>query len=696
LAGVATMSDSVDQREADNLESETKISPEEEAAATTGQETSPTEEIVTESQPEANGAEANDSAEQVDSEDSVHPDNANETAEDDFETPLDYLDAAEVEEIDSTAIISNDDCVFSLLTPDIVIRIFSMLDIPDLVNAQLVSQEWFAYARCDTLWSSLYESTDWILSPPQMELEEATWYDLYRLHYAKELDQLNTEYYVEEEEDEVQKLYNLLQSVDELTTEKLRQLLQLEEFVTLLQNGDDVVLTFLETPATILTMMDLLFKEDHDPDELQSQRTVHIVVQTLVSGIITDVFIINPDLLDALFDQLDELDLKAPGSQTKGSCISKIISILFEKFTTQIIGHLANRETFIPTLLLNVHDQNLMEILLKFVDCDITHQWLFEAELITRLIALLHKDETLETQEHATNVLVNILALCQAWPHSVLINDTLNNEIITGSVIAFMESKPYTGESIKLGLRVLIGILGLISDELEDPPIVVSLLANSMGFFAKILENSDQVDSSESFTTTTGPIEKGFGFVRLGILELLVALLYTGFPIVVEFMLAENIFTIVLNLLFQYPWNNIIHNQISQLYSGLFCCNNPEVIQAVLAESRLPERISEAHKNENSVGYLGHLRELANELVRASKMSEPIGEYLKGVESWQSFVDEDLKEFNLIECVVQDDYLDYENQYFQEQYDEYEMPEADSDIVISEDFEDAEPIPDEF
>ena len=138
-----------------------------------------------------------------------------------------------------------------------------------------------------------------------------------------------------------------------------------------------------------------------------------------------------------------------------------------------------------------------------------------------------------------------------------------------------------TAESIKLGLRVLIGILGLISDELEDPPVVVSLLASSINFFAGILQNSGDIDNPEPFVTTTGPIEKGFGFVRLGILELLVSLLYTGFPVVVEFMLEEAVFTVVLDLLFQYPWNNIIHNQISQLFSGLFCCNNPEVIQAV-------------------------------------------------------------------------------------------------------------------
>ena len=39
-----------------------------------------------------------------------------------------------------------------------------------------------------------------------------------------------------------------------------------------------------------------------------------------------------------------------------------------------------------------------------------------------------------------------------------------------------------------------------------------------------------------------------------------------------------------------------------------------------------------------------------------------------------AFVEEELAEFNVIECVVQDDYLEYENQgYYQDQYEEYEI-----------------------
>ena len=194
-----------------------------------------------------------------------------------------------------------------------------------------------------------------------------------------------------------------------------------------------------------------------------------------------------------------------------------------------------------------------------------------------------------QIQESAAGVLAGVLSLCQTCPNSVLVNDVLNNEVVTGSIVAFIETRS-NGESVKLGLRVLIGVLSLISDELEDPPTVVTLLSNSVGLFAGIIADPADMDRNESFVTTTGPIARGFGFVRLGVLELLVSLLYTGFPIAVQCMLGERVFTIVLDLLFEYPWNNIIHNQISQLFSGLFCCNDPTIISSVSVKQNLEER----------------------------------------------------------------------------------------------------------
>jgi hypothetical protein len=146
-------------------------------------------------------------------------------------------------------------------------------------------------------------------------------------------------------------------------------------------------------------MMNLLFLEPQKLDDMQSQRITHITIQTLVSGIITDVFIMNPDLLDALFDHLDVLDVSLEGAQARSNCIAKIVSILFEKFTTQMITYFQTRETFIPTLLVHTHDPNLMENLYKFADCDLTHQWLYDSNLMTRLVSLLHQDEPLEVSD---------------------------------------------------------------------------------------------------------------------------------------------------------------------------------------------------------------------------------------------------------------------------------------------------------
>merc|ERR1712137_1158693 len=367
----------------------------------------------------------------------------------------------------------------------LVIRVLSFLDLYDLMNAQLVNRKWNAYARSDTLWKQFYEYTEWYTHPPDFE-ENHTWYDRFCLHYEEEIAVISGEAYHEDEDEQDDQALTLPEP-ESLTVEELRQLLATEEFVMALQSGEDAVLVFLEAPATILVMMDLLFNGPHQADDIQSQRITHITVQTLVSGIITDVFIMNNDLLDALFDHLDTIDTSTEFGQTHSACIGKIVSILFEKFPTQLISYFQFRDTFIPSLLTHTKEPNLMEIIYKFVDSDLAHQWLLECDLVARLISLLHFEESLATQESAANVLVGILSLCQAYPHSVLVHDVLNNEVVTGSLIAFMEAKPIQGDSIKLQLRVLIGILSLISDELEDPPLVVTLLSQSVGLLVNVL-----------------------------------------------------------------------------------------------------------------------------------------------------------------------------------------------------------------
>lgn len=62
-----------------------------------------------------------------------------------------------------------------------------------------------------------------------------------------------------EEEDELQSLYNLLQAEEEVSTERLQTFLEMEELLCALQNGDDVVLTLYEYIINIMKFHSLNF-----------------------------------------------------------------------------------------------------------------------------------------------------------------------------------------------------------------------------------------------------------------------------------------------------------------------------------------------------------------------------------------------------------------------------------------------------
>jgi len=557
-----------------------------------------------------------------------------------------------------------------------------------LLTVQRVSKDWLEYGRADILWQNLYNNTSWS-SELNAPLEVSSWYDAYRIRYQSQMEQIGLEY--------IEELRNVSEFAP-VSAEKIAELkesLSSDNFLLALQRNDETVIHYLESPQTILAMMAIVFTEPPISDEAKRQRVMQIAVHTLISALVTDILISHRPLLDRLFDIVENLNFQEDEDiLVKSDCFHQIITALLDKDNNdpdalaKLIAYFQTRDNFVPTLILNARDANITEIIYKFVECYSAHQWLLEASLIENLIALLHPDFAFDIQENSAHLLVNILESCQSYRHSVLVNDVLNNEVITESVLEYMKAKPLNGEAIKLGVEIFNKIIALIGDELEEPPAVVTKLTNSIDLFTLVLKDSECLGPNPSVVLTTGPLKHGFGFVRLAVLDLLVSLLYTGFPVVVEGMLNENVFPTILNLLFDYPWNNIAHQRIVMLYSGLFCCNNFDSIQTILTQSLLPQRIADAHKTaeERLAGYYGHLRELANEIVKITKQSDQIANLLGGIDSWVDFVAGDLQVMNTKECVYQDIFSiggDDGNQFgedsseFYEAYDEYEVVEED-------------------
>ena len=75
---------------------------------------------------------------------------------------------------------------FDALTPNLIVDIFSFLDIPDLMNIQSVNHSWRELAQADAIWSSLYETTEFSTPSPPLP-QDCSWYDRFRMHYESEV-----------------------------------------------------------------------------------------------------------------------------------------------------------------------------------------------------------------------------------------------------------------------------------------------------------------------------------------------------------------------------------------------------------------------------------------------------------------------------------------------------------------------------
>lgn len=243
---------------------------------------------------------------------------------------------------------------------------------------------------------------------------------------------------------------------------------------------------------------------------------------------------------------------------------------------------------------------------------------------------------------------MSVLTLCQPWGNSVLVTDILNNEKSITFILDYIKEDDFSEFRLHNGLKIIVSAIQL-SDGQVDPPLIVNLLCKQVGYFAQVL-----IELSQNFSCGQNGKQKPFGFARLGILELFLSLMCTEFPVVVNEMVSNGIFSILMDLFFEYKWNNIVHHQITKMFVSLLYCNNDQV-PIVVEKCNIIDRIVEAHLENSQItcGFLGHLRELANELIYVSSYYPQITALMAKNEAWQNFVQNELERYNELEGNVQ-------------------------------------------
>lgn len=102
-------------------------------------------------------------------------------------------------------------------------------------------------------------------------------------------------------------------------------------------------------------------------------------------------------------------------------------------------------------------------------------------------------------------------------------------------------------------------------------------LASVKNLHRVLLSNLDKfkqllVDSVPDYTvvTTTGPINKPLGFVRLEIVHLFYALLQANNPAIDEAFAQHRILEVLIDLFFEYEYNSFLHNHVNNIVAVIF------------------------------------------------------------------------------------------------------------------------------
>ena len=312
---------------------------------------------------------------------------------------------------------------FQRLDDETIIRIFSFLNVRDLVSVSEVSHDFNELACSDELWIALYEGYPWkyyvTCNSENLELD---WRELFVARYLHETDGEgddpgSIEQFCDSDDDdddedeeglELQRGYmegiDSIEDVFRTDGFRLEELLSLNEFMSELHRSRPVLLRFLKQPSTMAELISLVLS-DLDPDEpdvKQRKKIAHTAFQAVNNDWLLEVLIAVPELLD---DLLSFLKTKTEATEPlKSGYFAKIMEVLLERYPNELVEYLLTKEDFAPTLITHVQDQYIMDTLYKLVDCPIAHKWFHDSNFIVLLIAHLNNTFDQEEEEETSQV----------------------------------------------------------------------------------------------------------------------------------------------------------------------------------------------------------------------------------------------------------------------------------------------------
>lgn len=439
---------------------------------------------------------------------------------------------------------------------------------------------------------------------------------------------------------------------------------KLVEFLVQPQHMEELVTCITQEPPS-------------DTDEKMRYKYPSVSCEILTADVtqINDALGEDESLLKRLYSFLQNEDDLNP---LLASFFSKVMGILINRKTEQIIAFLRKKDDFVNLLLRHIGTSAIMDLLLRLLTCVEQPQlrqdvfnWLNEEKIVQRLIEMIHPLKDDNQHSNASQSLCDIIRLSreqmiqiQDSPEPDQLLATLEKQETIEQLLSNMFEGDHNESVIVNGIQVLLTLLeprrpraelgGLnafycnLEGQLEINPPGIDSSSNTQASLGTLLAIKQSLKDfhqllidppkKESLQTTWGVLDPPLGNTRLHVVKLLTSIVNANNRVLNQELIDLDAVNTMLNLYFKYMYNNFLHSQVEACITTILNSSSIEdanesnaqenlLVKYLLQKCQLVERILSAWEDNEKEqteggrrkGFMGHLTKIANAVVQSSE-----------------------------------------------------------------------------
>ncbi|EFC45663.1 SAPS domain-containing protein [Naegleria gruberi] len=287
-------------------------------------------------------------------------------------------------------------------------------------------------------------------------------------------------------------------------------------------------------------------------------------------------------------------------------------------------------------------------------------QWWTDSGVPFKLIEKLSPEHSSDCHINVTKILSEIIRRSLQYNLDIQKLNPLATSILSDSVLCklmdtLLENNDVLNEGIALLHTLIDTSVDLMDADFDEQlPSAIKVILTKLPQLVKLLENPP---TQPSLTLTFGTLSPPLGETRLKVVEFLSSLYHIRCELVEKALISSNVLGVVINLFFQYEFNNMLHNLLLNIISFILASESHALKKNLFVDCQIIERILQASKlNEQAIaenkmrkGYMGHLTVISNTIVSTANSDEAVSSLTKDISGWKDFVETSLTERNAIE-----------------------------------------------